>query len=417
MKHILLLAFCSLAFLNTSSGQTIIWENQSLSDESAIVTGTGFTDPAGQVVVTATWSTSTDGGSFIAFEGSDFVSYESGTLGNHTGYLNAGFNNSALDPDDKITINLSFSPAVKGLTFSLLDVDEADDDDGSSNRQWDDVVEVFFNGANNANSMVASSGSCVDVDNESFANGYEGLEDEGSCGDDGADWSSTIANINYDFGTNFISSISVTYFSGDDVTTVTDPDGQVIGISDLAWTGTLPVELVDFSVEPIKNSPNMRIFWQTLTEINNHYFDVEQSFDGNIFLPIGRVEGAGYSDELLSYEIEYPVPAQAGTFYRLKQMDFDGTHTYSPVVHLTFMAETGFDLIPGSTSSELIVSGYLEEVITTCLLTDMQGRSTRYTVKLDGTSNLLDISDLPPGIYVISIPAIDQKAKKFVKKQ
>src|SRR3989304_719074 len=139
-----------------------------MADEPPVASGTVFADTSGFVNVTVTWSTTTDGGSFIAYEGADFASYEGSLFGNQTGSLQMGFDNGNNDPDDYVTVVLTFSQAVTQLSFSLLDVDTG---------TWDDGVEIFYNGANNVlgdPSVTVTLGAVVVLDNETYLAGYKG---------------------------------------------------------------------------------------------------------------------------------------------------------------------------------------------------------------------------------------------------
>jgi len=96
---------------------------------------------------------------------------------------------------------------------------------------------------------------------------------------------------------------------------------------------TLPVELLSFTALPDKS--NVKLKWQTATEKNNDYFLVERSRDGFSFSVIGKVKGAGNSLQLNSYSLVDAAPLKTG-YYRLKQLDFDGSSTYSKIVAVNF---------------------------------------------------------------------------------
>lgn len=101
---------------------------------------------------------------------------------------------------------------------------------------------------------------------------------------------------------------------------------------DLSWGGTagldcttvpLPVELIDFTVSS-HNTYNS-IEWSTASERNNDYFIVEHSTDGNIWNHIGEVNGAGNTNSKQNYSIiDLDFPSKIN-YYRLKQVDYDGT--------------------------------------------------------------------------------------------
>ncbi len=196
------------------------WEAQGLNDEAAIKSGTVF-DLSGGLTTTVNWQVITDGGSFIPYAGQDYVSFDSGKTGNHTGYLSLGFNNSKNDPDDLIKLSLDFNKPVTGLTFKLLDVDQ------SNRKTFDDGVEIYTDGINikNLPGVEIITGQNVIPDNEMYMNGFEG---RGNAND-----SSEAGNITLNLGNTKVSVLEIEYFSTDDA--ISNPGGQKIGISDLSF--------------------------------------------------------------------------------------------------------------------------------------------------------------------------------------
>ena len=91
---------------------------------------------------------------------------------------------------------------------------------------------------------------------------------------------------------------------------------------------TLPVELTSF--EAVRIEGNVRLEWTTASELNNDYFEVLKSYDGEIFSIIGYVDGHGTSSEVIDYSYTDSEPKQA--YYRLRQLDYDGQFEYSDVV-------------------------------------------------------------------------------------
>jgi hypothetical protein len=91
----------------------------------------------------------------------------------------------------------------------------------------------------------------------------------------------------------------------------------------------LPVELFQYEVK-LKNN-NVRIDWATQSETNCDYFEVERSRDGYHFEAIGKEFGAGNSESLRYYSATDRFPFEGKSYYRLKQVDFDGTTTYFDV--------------------------------------------------------------------------------------
>jgi len=88
----------------------------------------------------------------------------------------------------------------------------------------------------------------------------------------------------------------------------------------------LPIELINLKAS--KNVAKMIIEWSTLSEINNDYFVILGSIDGNDWRNIGVIDGAGTSDDEINYEIEIQ-NARNYQFIKLVQYDFDGNSSES----------------------------------------------------------------------------------------
>ena len=100
----------------------------------------------------------------------------------------------------------------------------------------------------------------------------------------------------------------------------------------------LPVELKDFTATAVKNV-DAQLAWTTASEKNNDHFDVERSLNGTDFVKIGQVKGQGNSaapTEYILTDSGIGSKVSAAVYYRLKQVDTDGTATFSPVRTLTF---------------------------------------------------------------------------------
>jgi len=100
----------------------------------------------------------------------------------------------------------------------------------------------------------------------------------------------------------------------------------------------LPVELLSFSAKIIGNTVNLK--WQTASETNNHYFSIERSMDAQNFEEIGRVAGAGNSNTIRDYSYTDNIKGSSTPmYYRLKQLDYNGTFSYSPTISIRISAQ------------------------------------------------------------------------------
>lgn len=96
----------------------------------------------------------------------------------------------------------------------------------------------------------------------------------------------------------------------------------------------VPVELTSFSASFNINVVNL--FWSTATELNNKGFYIERSNlkNSNEWQTINFVNGSGTTTETKQYSYADKSPLQGLAYYRLKQVDFDGSFTYSSIVEV-----------------------------------------------------------------------------------
>jgi hypothetical protein len=107
-----------------------------------------------------------------------------------------------------------------------------------------------------------------------------------------------------------------------------DPFGSATGFS----FSVLPVELTAFS--GWEENGQVQLAWTTQSERNSDYFVVEKSQDGRLFEAIGNVEAAGFSLVRIDYSFADPAPGPGANYYRLRQVDFDGTVNFSKVIEV-----------------------------------------------------------------------------------
>lgn len=114
----------------------------------------------------------------------------------------------------------------------------------------------------------------------------------------------------------------------------------------------LPVELTSFVAE--STEVGVVLNWTTSSEINNDFFDIEKSTDGKNFISIGTVLGNGNSSDQIDYAFVDQEGGNQNTYYRLKQVDFDGAVNYSHVV-TTGSSNKSFEIVQKGSSSEFYI--------------------------------------------------------------
>jgi len=113
-------------------------------------------------------------------------------------------------------------------------------------------------------------------------------------------------------------------------------------ISDFVEVPVVPVELVSFTANIAKGTAVLS--WKTATENNNSGFEVERSLDGKNFAKVGFVRGHGTTTKMNTYTFSDKLQNSGEFYYRLKQIDFNGTYKYSDVVKANSMVPKTFSL-------------------------------------------------------------------------
>lgn len=179
--------------------------------------------------------------------------------------------------------------------------------------------------------------------------------------------------------------------------------------------GNLPVELASFTANSSKEG--IRLYWQTLSEINNSHFEIQHSLDGKIFNTIGQVEGQGTTTMLNVYTFLDDNPSAGTNYYRLKQVDFDGKFEYSPIVSVNIETQFGkAKLFPNPTSGMLNVElprNWQGE--TTIEIYDVAGRLVHSKVSNE-IQNVMNLNDLHNGQYILRLMNANEVATKYIVK-
>jgi len=137
----------------------------------------------------------------------------------------------------------------------------------------------------------------------------------------------------------------------------------------------LPVEWMSFNAILLENK-QVLLDWSVATEINNEYYIVERSLDGISFEEIGRRPSLNLTNTEQRYDMIDSSPKSGLNYYRIKQVDFDGTFSYTPVRSITINSfENKINIFPNPVNEKSIVSVFtnLEEELNIELL-DANGK-------------------------------------------
>jgi len=175
----------------------------------------------------------------------------------------------------------------------------------------------------------------------------------------------------------------------------------------------LPTVLDNFTVEELNGKIILR--FQTHSEINSDYISVEHSTDAFTFSSIDKLNAIGSNIAISNYTFTHSNPLAGTNYYRLKQVDKDGSFQYSEVktinlnVNRTIIAK----VYPNPTRNILNVQ--LDKLTgnASAELTDLLGKSV-IKRSLNKGNNLIDITYLQKGTYIISVITNEEKFSRTV---
>jgi hypothetical protein len=168
----------------------------------------------------------------------------------------------------------------------------------------------------------------------------------------------------------------------------------------------LPVELVFFNGRLEGKQVELR--WATASEQGSSHFVVQRSADGKTFHPIGQVASAGDSQDLLNYQFTDRSPLEGQNYYRLKQVDLDGTVAYSPIVTVRTGVQDagGFLLLPNPATDRVELQFAADQVGQEILVTvlDVSGKEVlRQQRQPAAEKQEISVAGLASGVYTVRV--------------
>ncbi len=150
--------------------------------------------------------------------------------------------------------------------------------------------------------------------------------------------------------------------------------------------------------------PAARLRWATSSEKNSAYFEVERSADGRSFAKIGEEAAQGTKASATAYTFrDAALPSLPATYYyHLRQVDLDGSATYSPVQAVAFAEakNESLTLVPNPAHASLVATGLVAgdqvQVLDAVGRVVLQAQATP-----DGQATLTLPAGLAPGVYVV----------------
>ncbi|MCU0421298.1 MAG: endonuclease [Bacteroidia bacterium] len=178
---------------------------------------------------------------------------------------------------------------------------------------------------------------------------------------------------------------------------------------------TTPVQWLSF--DAALNNENVQLHWQTASERNNDFFEIEKSIDGVHFISLGKIKGKGQSSVVSNYYfLDENILSSAldlsAIYYRIKQVDFNGGYSYSEIRKVVFedlnRTLVQFSVAPNPFEHSLTLTWDkpLESIITASLYayTGEELFTTNIQTFAGKKSEVInDAHYLPAGIYMLQI--------------
>ncbi len=253
-------------------------------------------------------------------------------------------------------------------------------DSNSDNDGADDAVEAYDTNKNGVANTVATGN---DSDNDGLDDAFD------------KDGTSTTNN-----GGSTNEGETPLSFPNDDNSTTAERDWREA-------ISTLPVSLLSFNAQ-LKEGV-VELVWVTASEENNDYFEVQHS-DNNIdFTSFDKVKGAGNSNVMHQY-YSYDYEVKKGvTYYRLKQVDFDGTIEYSSTVAIRNNPNELIRIFPNPSRGNITVE--TKEAVEISAYTVTGQEIAHYNFEAN-TINTINLTNQPKGIYFLAYITNDKRVIK-----
>jgi ELWxxDGT repeat protein len=182
-------------------------------------------------------------------------------------------------------------------------------------------------------------------------------------------------------------------------------EGQKTGDGYELWklnNTTLPSFCHSFKGSILKNE--VVLTWEVSNQINTLKFIIEKSFNGIDFVPIGFVNAAGNYFNTILYSFNDKNPLQGDNYYRIKQIDNDGSYMYlCNVLKIQYSTSYSQLLVYPTIANNVVtiklLPNYLNGNIT---LTNALGK-TIFTQKITSLQQQLNVYNIANGAYILTV--------------
>ncbi len=296
-----------------------------------------------------------------------------------------------------VTISFTFSDPVTNLSFALLGIDR---ELSFSNYQDRVAIEAYDDKNTGVVPTITYNPSTAYLSNGTAAH----IKVLSGFNADPLD--TTRATVS--FRNSGVKRFTLTYGSGSDARNGA-LSTQSIFLSSLSWSNIVPVQLMYFRGKA--EAERVRLSWATALEINSSHFNVERSTDLKEFATIGKLTSAGDSRQLINYSFLDEAPLPGVNYYRLKQVDKDGTSDYSKIIAVSPQAEaTQFVIYPNPSDGSSVRLQFDNLELDRLRLITMLGQEIPFDIQATSNNSLTirPHKTLENGLYFMTYQTPDR---------
>ena len=167
---------------------------------------------------------------------------------------------------------------------------------------------------------------------------------------------------------------------------------------------SLPIKLTAFTGR-LQNDNNVVLDWSSAIEWDSYEYQVERSADGKTYTKVGDVKASGTSNETVKYGFNDQLPSVGAYYYRLKQVDVNGSFEYSKVVYVNSKKGTGVvtKVFPNPFTSEVQLIGATSAVMQSANIKvfNITGQLVKY--RIVGANAISIDENSPKGLYIVRL--------------
>ena len=174
----------------------------------------------------------------------------------------------------------------------------------------------------------------------------------------------------------------------------------------------LPLSLLYFNAIANENH-TVTLLWATVSEVNTSYFIAERSEDATQFNMLANIKSAGSTNGRQDYQTLDQHPYSDDSYYRLKQVDHDGTVHFSSIqkVHIERAASIKAAPNPANSYVQIIMHDVQPAGYEYRILNDVAGVVRQGIISNDVTT--VDMNDLAAASYILQVVKQGQAVKSF----